>query len=1615
MGTYKRRTAGGVTVAALVIGLAAGVPATASAAVSADSALVINEVYGGGGNSGANYTNDFIELYNKGTAAIDLSTYAVQYASSSGASYTVTPLSGTLPGGQHYLVQEDKGNGGTTPLPTPNATGTISMSGSNGKVALTSTATALSGTVDPATDAAVVDYVGYGSANVFAGTGPAPGLSNTTSDSRTGFANTANNDADFTAGAPSPTAGTLDTTPPTGGGSDAGSQTIAAIQGTGDTSPFAGQTVTTTGVVTAAYPAGPNSLNGFTIQTAGTGGAKDTTTASDGLFVFAPGGFTVVVGDSASVTGTVSEYFGLTELSPGSGGVTKLATALAPVTPVTTTTWPATDALRESLESMLYAPGAFTVTDTFSGLFSSSGAGFGEVGLAAGDKPLIQPTDVADAQDTATIAALKADNAARAVVLDDGSAQKFGPTVDDTTPYLSQTDPVRVGAKVDFPAPVVVSYGNGTFKLEPTSVVTATTPEEARPSFADTREAAPKPVGGDLSLSSFNVLNYFTTLGAERPDCSAFTDRAGNPVAVNRCTGPNGPRGAWDAEDLARQQIKIVKAINANDASVTGLMEIENSIVLGDPVDKAVTTLVDALNADAGNAKWAFVPSSTELPPAAEMDVINNAIIYQPAKVTRLGASHALGTLSGAGQAFDNAREPIAQAFTPAGGGTSFLAVVNHFKSKGSGADDGTGQGNANPDRVAQATALRDWVPGIETGYATPVTDTFLLGDFNSYTMEDPLQELYTAGYSNLAQEGDYSYSFSGLSGSLDHVLANASAKARVTGSDVWNINSPESVALEYSRFNYLPTSFFAPDPFAASDHDPVKVGFTKGATTGPPTGNVTLNLLDINDFHGRIDSNTVKFAGTVEGLRATGGEANTLFVSAGDNIGASLYASSSAENADGTPNPDRPTLDVLNAMGLDVSAIGNHELDRGTADLQKRVTDEANFPYLAANIYAKGTTNPVFPTYATFTKGGLRVAVIGAITQETKSLVSPAGTAGLDFGDPTAAVNRVADQLTDGDLSNGEADVIIESVHEGASEGTPEGATLDQEIAEGGAFAKIATQTSAKVDAIFTGHTHKEYVFDGPVPGSARTRPIVQTGSYGANVGQVELTVDAATGDVSSYTARNVKRVTTADADLVAQYPRVAEVKRITDAALAAAQVTGAVGVGSVSADITRAFGNGAYTGGTYSLPAGTAPAEDRSEESTVGHLVANAVRNATIPSGEKPDIGITNPGGLRADLLFAGSAGAAADTNGDGVVTTAEAVAVQPFANSLFLLTLTGAQLKTVLEQQDQPAGSSRPYLALGLSDNVTYTYDRTQAVGSRITSITVNGAAVQPGDSFRVATNSFLAAGGDNFTELAKGTNQKDTGLIDLNVFTDAIASGSPVAPRFAKSGVAVSGLDAAEKAPKAGDTITFDVSDLGLTSLGSPEVTAVRAAIGDAILGDFPVTPSTGTPGAGNIQTGTASVSVTIPSGLSGAQVLILTAAGGTTVRIPLTVTPATPPSSDKADLALSTTSVTTGRGTATVTFTLTNNGPGTAAVSTVQADAYGTLRVTGGGGDVTGTVKGNTVSFAAPVLKPGQSVRVSIEVAKRGFLGLGVVTARISASGPDPVPWNNATLAFVFTV
>ena len=203
--------------------------------------------------------------------------------------------------------------------------------------------------------------------------------------------------------------------------------------------------------------------------------------------------------------------------------------------------------------------------------------------------------------------------------------------------------------------------------------------------------------------------------------------------------------------------------------------------------------------------------------------MIRTAFIYRSAQVVPVGES-----LIDDVPVFDIARDPLAQAFEPVGGGSlsRFAVIVNHFKSKGSGPDDGTGQGKSNPQRVAEAEELVRFADQVKTDLGTE--KVLLSGDFNAYSREDPMQVLYDAGYTDIGNAkapGEHTYLFGGTVGSLDHVLGNDAAMSRVTGAHVWNINSVEPVALEYSRHNYNLTDFYEVSPFRASDHDPLVVG----------------------------------------------------------------------------------------------------------------------------------------------------------------------------------------------------------------------------------------------------------------------------------------------------------------------------------------------------------------------------------------------------------------------------------------------------------------------------------------------------------------------------------------------------------------------------------------------------------------------------------------------------------------------------------------------------------------------------------------------------------------------------------------------------------------------
>ncbi|WIK82185.1 ExeM/NucH family extracellular endonuclease [Micrococcus lylae] len=830
------RTAGAAAALAL-LSPAVALPAQAS---PAGDTLVINEAYTNGGSANAVFTHKFVELYNPTDAPISLDGWSLQYrsATGTGAPNGSVALSGTVPAKGTFLVQGGSNGSNGAELPTPDlVAGGLNPAGVSGTLVLSNQAERLpalaTGSVVTGDDPAVVDLLGYGTSNTFETTAASSPSANSDPKSmtRTDGLDTDDNSADFTLTGdvtPMPSSGEgVDPAPdpdPDPDPEEAIPLTIAQIQGTGDRTPYDEQLVTTTGVVTAVYSTG--GLNGYYLQTAGTGGeAGSTEDASDGVFVYSRDTMgEVALGDHVRVTGTAGEFYGLTQISVPAGGVEQLDEP-GSVEPLELD-FPLTAAEKEAHEGMLLAPqGDWTITDNY------SVNQYGSLTLAPGTSPLPNPTSVAlpgaDAQ------AVMADNAEKAIVLDDGATTNFmrSPGNQNTLPYVDVDSPARVGSAVDFTTGVILDYRHDAWTFQPLGHLNDDTAATVQPvSIEDTRpaEAQREDLGGDVTVGSFNVLNYFTTLGEQFPDCKAYTDRDGNPITTNYCD----PRGAYTAESFERQKAKIVEAINGMDTSVIALEEIENSAQFGLDRDHSLADLVDGLNAAAGEKKWAYVASPAERPALATEDVIRSGFIYQPDEVTPVGESVILDDQVN----FDNAREPLAQQFRRADGtakgmeGTDFVAITNHFKSKGgSGAaddnvDTGDGQGAYNGDRVRMAEALVDFADRMKEQAGTD--RVLLLGDFNAYEMEDPIRVIEEAGYiSQGAKTGEYSYTYGGAVGSLDHVFASPAADATVTGQDIWMINANESVAFEYSRHNYTAEDLYRADQWRSSDHNPILVG----------------------------------------------------------------------------------------------------------------------------------------------------------------------------------------------------------------------------------------------------------------------------------------------------------------------------------------------------------------------------------------------------------------------------------------------------------------------------------------------------------------------------------------------------------------------------------------------------------------------------------------------------------------------------------------------------------------------------------------------------------------------------------------------------------------------
>ena len=813
-------TLAGATAASLAV-----VPA--ATANPAGTAPVINEIYGGGGNSGSLFSNDFIELYNPTSGDISLDGWSVTYYAANGNSGGTTNLTGNIPANGYYLIQQRAGSNNTGALPTPDATGNLAMGASQGSVALTDNS-GLS-----------ADLVGFGGTSMFEGTAAAPEASNKLSVQRKEVGvDSDNNSVDFETGTPTPTSSggsaPVDPGEPETPVNPGETVSIAQIQGTGLATPLEGQTVTTEGIVTAVYAEG--GFNGYYIQTPGSGTApKVAGDASDGIFVYVgSNGSYPELGASVTVTGKATEHYEMTQL--GNSSFTVSDTAFEPVTPLELDTVPTGDDIREAYEGMLLKPtGAHTVTNNY------ATNTFGEIALAPGNEPLYQATQMV--APGAEAIAYEAENVAKQITLDDGRSGNYT-RGDSSTPmaWLVQDGgetikSIRTGDQVEFQAPVIFDYRYDLWKFQPTTPVTGNTASSDLPiTWDDTRAAelaSIDDVAGEFHIASFNVLNYFTSLGEDEPGCSAYRDINNTPVTANNCN----VRGAYTEEALEDQQSKIVEAINRLDVDVLGLEEIENTATVTGDVsrrDDALNTLVAALNEAVGSDRWAAVESPEQL--GTDEDYIRVAFIYDQTTVKPVGESRIFDDAAFTG----TARQPLAQEFQPLNDSEkSFVGVVNHFKSKGSvtrgDADTGDGQGNNANVRVAQAQALIDHLENQDDWASKPI---FILGDTNSYAKETAMTTLYGAGYTNIATEFDagYSYQFSGRIGTLDHALGNEAAMKHVVDAEVWDINADEAIAFEYSRRLNNTSDVFENNVFRSSDHDPIKVGFNLSETTEPTT-----------------------------------------------------------------------------------------------------------------------------------------------------------------------------------------------------------------------------------------------------------------------------------------------------------------------------------------------------------------------------------------------------------------------------------------------------------------------------------------------------------------------------------------------------------------------------------------------------------------------------------------------------------------------------------------------------------------------------------------------------------------------------------------------------------
>ncbi|MFJ8191213.1 bifunctional metallophosphatase/5'-nucleotidase [Streptomyces sp. NPDC096094] len=531
------------------------------------------------------------------------------------------------------------------------------------------------------------------------------------------------------------------------------------------------------------------------------------------------------------------------------------------------------------------------------------------------------------------------------------------------------------------------------------------------------------------------------------------------------------------------------------------------------------------------------------------------------------------------------------------------------------------------------------------------------------------------------------------------------------------------------------------------------------------------VQLLSFNDLHGNLEppagssgrvtelqpDGTTKTvdAGGIEYLathlrEAREGNRYSITAAGGDMVGASPLLSGLFH--------DEPTIEALNKLDLDVTSVGNHEFDEGARELARLqnggchptegcYTDKefegADFPYLAANVLDEKTKKPILKPYWVWKHKGVKVGFIGVTLEGTPDIVSAEGVKGLSFKDEVETIDKYAKVLQRQGVKS-----IVALVHEG---GFPASSSYNYDCDSPGAgdgisgpIADIAKNVTPQVDALVTGHTHAAYVCTIPDP-AGKPRMVTSASSFGRLYTDTTLTYDRATGDIARTAVKSANHVVTRDV------PKAPDMTRLIDKWSTLAAPIGNRPIGYISGDINR--------DGT---------------ESPLGDLIADAQLAYGRAQDPETDLALMNPGGIRAPLTYASTG-----NEGDGVVTYAEGFTVQPFANTVNLKDYTGAQLIQILKEQVSGPNEAAPKI-LQISSGLTYTLDLTKTGADRVVtdSIRLNGSPVDENATYRVASNSFLAGGGDGFPTLGEGANEL-VGADDLTALEQYLTANSSAA--------------------------------------------------------------------------------------------------------------------------------------------------------------------------------------------------------------------------------------------